>query len=861
MEWDDYLTTVLSKDITFDKVNISLDKGENFNKIPPFIRANVLLLDKMMKQSSKNVLVFPEKKEMFLLFSLMYIFYNIANDKIESNYNPKNFMIGDKLKIGRAIVEYRGTIEENNQLRIKIKLADCDELSAPENYFSVFQRVETKRPLSKLSLFTSERKAIKANNENNSFNKDEISYVSSMKTHIKQSVYVVATVTSIKEQLSNCYMKYEKITNIFYCAQVDYEGRISSISSGQMSGNPALVLSPDLYSIEAAISNGANIHSIIIDISSINAIENQLDALDRILKRSINIVFITDIANSFELDQLNIRDFNVWRWDKELISRSLYKNSTFKSIKKIGNCANHSFNCLKVDCKEINDAIMILSSHRHETRQQSSKMMSLYEKLYKLTFYALRSVSKLSNSEIESANQIIDDCDISLQEESLYLSDNTTAEYQMVINDLKSIYSKGYPIKKQELLSEYLFITIDDARVILIIPNNMSKQNVSDFWKYWCRQKHIKTRVLVVYPEEYDSMDTFEKDVTVVSGWLKRNEMRKILFGFKTMQYIVLLYNYEEKWMKYDERKWVQAKNFSSNRKIIENLLPSQKTTFLDKDYSLEPSIVDENDDNNIDELKEIELIIRDNQIKRYTNNGMRDEKECVKAIPVYFVGGYLAFYRTGHSVISVTKIILSQSNSIESKIPKDLNIGDFIVIREADKDLIRELADIALENSGKKNLRAEAGKWREALKIDMLFNTEEDTYNKLKKLGCTKSFITFKNWLEDESIIAPQSKDDLRIIAEATENETLKEKLDDIFEAAQQVKKAHVLAGRKLSEQLKKTLANELLKYGEISPYNYWEPIEINIEGIGNVKVLQIIDIGEEVDIDPANTNHIIEG
>ena len=860
MEWDDYLTTVLSKDITFDKVNISLDKGEYFNKIPPFIIANVLLLDKMMKQSCKNVLVFPEKKEMFLLFSLMYIFYNIVNEKIETNYNPKNFRIGDKLKIGRAIVEYRGTIEENNQVRIKIKLADCDELSAPESYFSVFQRVETKRPLSKLPLFNSERKVVKAFNEINTFDKDNISYVSSMKTHIKKSVYVVATVTGIKEQLSNCYMKYEKITNILYCAQVDYEGKISSISSGQMSGNPALVLSPDLYSIEAAISKGANIHSIIIDISNINAIENQLDVLDSILKRNINIIFITDIMNSFELDQLNIRNFNVWRWDKELIPESLYKKSTFKSIIKIGNCANHSFNCIKVDCKEINDAIMILSSHRHETKQQSSKMMSIYENLYKLTFYALRSVNKFSNNEIESANQIINDCDRLLQEESIYLSDNTTSEYRMVIDDLKSIYSKGYPIKKQELLSEYLFNTIDDARVILIIPNNISKKNVSEFWKYWCRQKHIKTRVLVVYPEEYDSMDTFEKDVTIVSGWLKRNDMRKILFGFKTMQYIVLLYNYEEKWLKYDERKWVQAKNNSSNRKIIENLLLYKTTTILDKDYNLEPSIVDENDDN-IDELKEIELIIRDNRIKRYTNNGMRDVKECVKAIPVNFVGGYLAFYRTGHSVISVTKIILSQSNSIESKTPKDLNIGDFIVIREADKDLIRELADIALENSGKKYLRAEAGKWREALKIDMLFSTEEDTFNKLKKLGCIKSFATFKNWLEDESIIAPQSKDDLRIIADATENETLKEKLDEIFDAAQQVKKAHVLAGKKLSEQLKKTLANELLKYGEISPYNYWEPIEINIEGIGNVKVLQIIDIGEEVDIDPANTNHIIEG
>ena len=92
------------------------------------------------------------------------------------------------------------------------------------------------------------------------------------------------------------------------------------------------------------------------------------------------------------------------------------------------------------------------------------------------------------------------------------------------------------------------------------------------------------------------------------------------------------------------------------------------------------------------------------------------------------------------------------------------------------------------------------------------------------------------------------------------TENETLLEMLDEVFEAAQEVRRAHILAGRKLSEQLKTMLVAELKKFENIDPFNFWEPIDMDIEGIGNVKVLKIIDIGGELQVDSTDTNRLIE-
>ena len=210
--------------------------------------------------------------------------------------------------------------------------------------------------------------------------------------------------------------------------------------------------------------------------------------------------------------------------------------------------------------------------------------------------------------------------------------------------------------------------------------------------------------------------------------------------------------------------------------------------------------------------------------------------------------------------MISATKIINSLSDQIDSKLPGELSVGDFIVVREADKDIIRELADIALANSGKSKMRELASKWREALQIELLFSSVNVLYQKLKGAGCDKGFATVKRWIEDEDIIAPRSKEDLKIIADVTEYEVLIEKFDSVYEAAQEVRNAHLLAGRKLSEQLKLTLANELKEYENIDPFNFWEPIDIEVDGIGSVKVLKIIDIGTEVEVASSDTNRLIE-
>ena len=794
MEWGEYISYLLASGKDLENLSISLDEGHTISEIPPIIKTSITMLDKMIeKQGQLNILVFPEKVQSIFIFTLMKLFHNISSGKIKSNYDPTGFIPGEKLKVGNAIVEYLGMQEIDGNPYLSIRLADLDSCTAPLSYCPIFQRVTTKRRLSKYAQYNAARKAAVTAMNKKSSGSEQLAYVTDMKTHMDSSIFTMTSVVGAKEQLRKCRIGGKKVTDVFFIGQADFEGNISNVSPGQMSGT-----------------------------------------------------------------SLAVRGFNVCRWDKDIITDQLYDAVPLSSDRKIKNCARQTVTYLKADGAEISTAMKLLASHRKESEEQSPQMMKLFECLNNLTFSALRTTIPLSDIVVDMADKELDDCQEILAKEKIYnIPETTVDDYEMIIKALRKVYSYSYKFKKEKMLQDFL-LEHKTEKIILIIPERSSKQQIQNFWSLWCLQHRVKGYLRVLFPAEYYTWPTGEADITIICGWLKRAVMRKIIYGFNTSAYVVLLYDYENRWKNHDTSRWTKALDNSGNKSIIENSFVTDKipvsTIRYEKDSSTqEPEELQ-------DELGEIELILRENKYRQYVNGGTYSGNDVVPAIPINFVGGYLAFYRIGHKMVSVTKIILSDSDKIETKIPSELKVGDFIVVRESDKDIVREIADVVLENSGKGHLRGLASKWREAVEIELLFCSVDEICEKVKAAGCNKGLSTIKRWIEDEEVIAPRSREDLQILAEITENETLLELLDSIFEAAQEIRNAHVLAGRKLSEQLKLTLAKELKQFEDIDPFNFWEPIEMDIEGIGNVKVLKIIDIGTEIQIDSADTNRLIE-
>ena len=862
LEWHDYVAQLLAQKSSFDGISLSFGNNTHSVGVPPFIKASVLMLDKMIAHQGKfNILVFPERIQSIFIFTLIKLLHNIAEGKIERVYDPEAFKPGEKLKLGNAVVEFVGIEEKNGEQRMRIKVADKGTfliIDAPIEHFPFFQRTNTQRHLSKYAQYVEEKKKLEGLADYLTTDEKFLKLLADYRTHMDSSIVDMTSVINTKELFTDCKLCGRDLKDILLVGQVDYEGNIKNIGAGQLGGIPAIILASDLYAVAALAEHGHPIQSIIIDGSNANALLSQMDALDELMRLGFPITCVTDIVNSFDLKPFLDRKFNLWRWDKSSITNDLYNVNTLSSDLKIKHCAERKVEYLMTDGKEISVAIRNLYRHRIETQGMSAQMLKLFDKLFSLAFIALRETVPLTDVQLSQPKLVLDECGKLLSCEKSYLPPETYDDYIVVIDCLKKIFTKGYPLPKHEALAN----TLQNGKfknICIVVPERSEKKHVQEYWQMWCRRQRLITQVYVLYPAEYYPTQTAQFSATIVVGWLKRAIMRKILYGFNTQIYTVLLYDYEKLWKNYDTTKWNAVLDGTHNRQTIEKSFTTDKIHVSTSRFTPVQPVPE--DTPKTDEFAEIEVVLRENKYRQYVaNGGQKPANETTEAIPVNFVGGYLAFYRTGHKVISATNIIMNDSDKIDSVLPDQLKMGDFVVVREADRDLIREMADMILSRSGMDGMREMAGKWKEALEIETLFYSDEEIYQHLQDAGCSKGYQAVHGWIHDDDVIAPQSKQDLEHIAAATGSSVLKELLDQVYDAAQTVRRAHIRAGRVLSMQLRSRIVEALKEYGDIDPFNIWEPIGMQIDGIGMVRILKIIDIGTPVTVDIADTNRLID-
>ncbi|MGI6028500.1 MAG: DrmE family protein [Candidatus Heteroscillospira sp.] len=857
LEWQEYVSQLLSTKSSFDGITLSFGNNGDTVGVPPIIKSSILMLDCMQKHQGKfNIMVFPERIQSIFIFTLVKLLHNISEGKIDSNYDPDAFAPGEKLRFKGAVAEYLGTEERDGKKCMVLRFSNM-KTSAPMEYFPMFQKTNAQR-LSKYEAFAAAKKQANAQIALRKPEEQYLQLLADHKTHMDSSIVNMTSIINTKELIADCKLCGQNIKEAILVGQADYEGNVRNIGAGQLGGTPAIVLAADLYAISAMAERGHPIQSIIIDGSNANALLSQMDALDSLMRLGVPITCVTDVVNSFDLQIFQDRGFNLWRWDETSLTEKLYDAVPLSSDRKTKNCAKRKVNYLSADGNEISTAIKLLYMHRKESQTSSAQMMKLFDKLFSLAFASLWETVPIGTVQLAQVRTALVECSVVLEKEKIFLSEKAIEDYTVIIECLKKVHTTGYVFQKHEMLTDILR-TNHPRTVALVVPERCDKTRVQTYWQHWCVENRLLTDIQIYYPAEYYLLPCDQFTTTIVVGWLKRAIMRKILFSFNTQSYSVLLYDYEKRWRNYTTSKWNAALDSSHNRKTIEksfttDLLQVSTGRFVQQASAPNEALQE-------DEFAEIELVLRENKYRQYiASGGQKAENETTEAIPVNFVGGYLSFYRTGHKVISASNIIEHDADKIETRLPNELKMGDFVVVRESDHDLVREMADVMLAHSGKANLRELSAKWKEALEIETLFYSTDEIYEHLQKVGCTRGYQAVRSWITDEGMIAPQSKQDLEHIAVATGSGVLKEMLDEVYEAAQTVKTAHTQAGRILSQKLRERVVAALKDYRDIDPFNIWDPIEMQIEDVGLVRILKIIDIGSPVIVDITDTNRLID-
>ncbi len=761
------------------------------------------------------------------------------------------------LFVGNAVAEFVGIVERESTTRVKIRLSDLS-YEAPIELLPHFQQTDTKRRLSTDSLFQKERKAIQAKLKTGSKGDRTLAGLSEHKTHMDSSLAFVSTLSATRAQMANCLLQKQPISDVILVGQAEYDGNIKSVGPGQLSGNPALLLLPDLYSLQEAYQAGTPLQSIIIDATNGSILEGQGDVLDVLMRNELPIAIVASTVDSFDFASLEERGFKIWRWNENCIVPQLYGAGLTPVDRKTRACTRQNVSFINANCQELSDAILVLNRHRQEAELFSPSMSKVFDDMYSLTFNAIRESVGFSQEAIAHTHKKLDEGLKALLNEQRYISEGLFQDFGKAITDLGYVYAANYTLPKQRAIKEHL-LDKRYRRVCMIVSERTIKDNVERYWRLWLSKNNIETQLDVYYPGEYYLLDCSLYEATIVVGWLKRAIMRKILFSYNTDNYVVLLYECERGWKNFSINRW-RSQIDSRGNKVIANRCLRIKDPNVHLGQDKRTLSVDQHDIPQQDELGEVEQTIKGNRLKRYLSHGSAGSSGGVEAIPVSFVGDYMMFYRIGHKAIVITKIINRESDHIETKQPSELVVGDFVAVREADKDIIKELADKELEESGEGQLRELSGKWRDALKIETVFTPLEVLYKRLQDAGCKRGLQTVRNWLYDEDFIAPQSKNDLELIALVTDNTILEGKVEEIFAAAQKVKAAHVRAGQRLSQLFREKISEALGEYGEIDAFSIWKPIDLFVEGIGTVRLLKTIDIGSAITVDFSNTNRLIE-
>lgn len=860
LDWTSYVKSQLDESNFLSNLKITLSNNASESlSVPPIVRLSINLINRLIDANERHVVVvFPEKTQTLLLLAIFKVISDIMSGQAEMTYDPSSFKQGQKLKCENCVVEFERVDEWEGKTLIYIRTADTKQatncfIGMPMDIAPFFQLTDTKRPLSNDKVFSKMKAELRTQKAAMSASHKLMSILIDYKTHINNTIFYVGPTGKAQEQLSELKIDNIGIKDSLLIGHADMEGNIDILNKGQLSGNPEIVLASDLYVVNEAIKRDTDVKLLMVDVSNLNILESQLDVLDELCKKIFPIICLTDTVNSFNLDALEQRNFAIWRWDDESISRDLYETSNTIN-NKVRNCIEQNIEYLKCDSNELTAALSILYTHRAMIADSTPNMLEIYESLFSIAFTALRSITVLREHEQSKIDESLALNKVKLQKEKRFVSPEIFGDFEKAIKSFDSFFNRKYIFPKIEALQEKLRFK-QYKTACIVISDRADKEYYLRFWNDYCVLKGILSHIVVMRQTEYYNYESVNCEVTIVCGWFNNSSMKRILYSYKTQKYLVLLYDYEERWKSPHIKIWNKILHKGSNKRIIENVLSLKHTDFLEYSTNKSTQVAQQ------DELDEIELVLRENRFRKYVSNGgSKAIGEVTEALPINYVGGNFAFYKTSHKLVSVTDIVLENKGDFKMLLPTELKMGDFIVVREAQHDLIRELADSLLRNSGKEDARNLARKWLDALNMESVFSNLEEIYQKLRHAGCTKNQVTIRQWMKNEDIIAPHDKDDLVYIAKATEDAVLLEKMDAVYEAGKEVKRAHIQAGKTLSVLLKRQIAKRLQELGGIDPYNIWEPITLQLDEIGTVKVLKVIDIGSVMMVDSSTINRLLD-
>lgn len=854
--------------------NIKLTQSENSASelLHPLLTFNTGLVLRTLKFQDSNRLIIwvPSSEKLAQWLTTLLSLEMYKKDYQQNSKKKSSFIIGQKLLINSAIVEYAGEEwDEKWGLMFKIKYRDGNdsivEATTPGLEHIFFQVTDTQKRLSNNKQVHEAIKSIKLQN----FPIDQILEIRSYanRSYVKNTITLVSRIGETEDFITNQTINESPIDELVGWAKVDSYGFITSLDGNKIVSQPSCLLASSLYSLSENDDKDKYTKRIIID-GTAKCI-SELPLLDDMLDQNSDVIVISDLTDQDGIRELLKRDFKVWKWSKELIKEVCEEDlNSQNSLFTFFNNKLNQFCNQNVNIESVNDeTIESLSFKAHELirllpEDQQDLVQAKYE-LVAIINGILRMIRPGEKEWSEDKVIALEKIKHKFEIHSQWLNDEAKKCMQELlevlyayVNNIKAQGSQK-TIKMSNLLKTYLQNPNINGRFLLILCSSSSEAVKTElFWKNTIPE--LQNRNIKFLSSENLSENAGEKNEIIVCGWLGIDKMNRVVNSLYSDNIKILCFNTEQRWYESARKYWDQIYDFGNiDCDLFAQILdiPAAEIKYINKSVS---DVVDNTAE--IDELKNLEYKLKKQLLNKYITSGNKGE-DLVLAKPVSFSSDRLAFFTETHKMYLLNDLL--SGSSTKTEIPNvfvnDLKVGDKVLFRDSNRDIIRDIAEQMLNNSGKAHLSLTARLWKKALKeeFDRQYKNFHRLVRVLKECGCNRHPTTLKQWVLDEDQIGPRDLKDLQIIAIATNSQELKTRMEEVQSAILEVRSAHQQASAFLVKSLKEAVIKKIAS-GSSSDRD--SDASIDLGQFGSIFILTVDELTDDwLNVDRNKVNKLL--
>lgn len=856
--------------LTFSNLS---DEEEPDAQRSPGIVLDTLSLTLSAVDNKVNLVVSTPSRDGFgrVLATLIAINYQLRNDETarfaRADTPDSVFVLGDKLKMGNAIVEYVGVSDATGGAIVRYNPKSPVRHTLTLEQSLLLQKTDSNRRLSPSKKFREELETIKEKAGSTQSGAKLVSELKRKKTYSDVTIVYVGALNKTEQFCRQTAVEGSSLSDSLLCSRIEWDSEAefphySLIGKGQYSGIPSLAIAYDLKDVVALDGSSLEaIKAVVVDVDNLGTfIESNIEEVRTLRDRCIPVLAVVSNANFEAALPLRKEGFVEWRWDDRTLDKWGTNNDASASSLQQG-----FFRNLTTKCDNCSRFKIQLTPCKDEAIESFFKCMDSLDgllgsdcgdeavedvrrELWMTLLYFIRAIVPFSKLSRLPGRKDGGSWEGVISRRKGYLSSDARDLFLHAIaiaNDL--MLESSCP--KEQLLRERIS-TLEPGEHLTVVTRTSNE--AADSFDYWRGQVDdgVWPGINFMSFASFKAQKTPIKGRIIIPGWFGKDRMANVVYGYSApIVEILLIQGCETNWYVNQSNAW---KRGLINRDDATKVLSMPGVCYQKQLGSLPAPLPVKHERTPIEENEEKWKLRTYSQHEAKGN----ERNQSVDAIPVRYAEDLIAFYRDKSALIDVTPVIEIGGTAVRRRVSDDngLKEGSFVLLRETDKDVIEQLADQLYLKDNSEQTRRMAQTWREALEeLYACHNCiDRGVYEDLTSHGMYKGYQAFKTLRDDPDKIAPgRNKDEIeetiKAIARALGKPSLELQSSWIADAALTVQNAHRSAGRNLSRMLGDAFAQYLSDSNVSKPEDIWEPVAFDLDDLGEVKLYRIVEIDRE--------------